>query len=101
MPTPRDIALQTLLPWQHLHDPPFLPERTDAAWKPLSPRDRAFAFDLLTGIIRWRGALDAIIASQLKQPLDSLDHPVRVLLWLGAYQLLFQAGTTDYAAVDT
>jgi 16S rRNA (cytosine967-C5)-methyltransferase len=26
---------------------------------------------------------------------------VRVTLWLGAYQLLFQGGTSDYAAVDT
>ena len=101
MPTPRDIAFHALLPWERLYDPPFLPERSDAEWKTLSARDRAFAFDLLTGVIRWRNTLDAFIAFQLRQPLDSLDHPVRVILWLGAYQLLFQGGTTDYAAVDT
>ena len=51
--------------------------------------------------MRWRGTLDVVIQYPLRQPLDSLDHSVRVVLWLGAYQLLFQGGTTDYAAVDT
>jgi 16S rRNA (cytosine967-C5)-methyltransferase len=101
MPTPREIVLHSLLLWQNPQDPPFLPERTDPYWAPLSPRDRAFAFDLLTGILRWRNTLDALIASRLRQPLDSLDHPIRALLWLGTYQLLFQGGTADYAAVDT
>ena len=101
MPTPREIALQTLLPWNKTYDPPFLPERSDEGWKTLSPRDRAFAFDLLAGVMRWRATLDAVIQFPLRQPLDTLDHPVRVVLWLGAYQLLFQSGTTDYAAVDT
>ena len=101
MPTPRELALQTLLPWNKLYDPPFLPERSDETWKSLSPRDRAFAFDLVTGVMRWRGTLDTVIAYPLRQPLESLDHAVRVVLWLGAYQLLFQSGTTDYAAVDT
>ncbi|MGN6369386.1 MAG: transcription antitermination factor NusB [Phycisphaerae bacterium] len=101
MPTPRELALQTLLPWKKLYDPPFLPERSEEGWKALSPRDRAFAFDLVTGVMRWRATLDAVIQYPLRQPLDSLDHPVRAVLWLGAYQLLFQAGTTDYAAVDT
>ncbi len=101
MPTARDIALRALLLWTTPSDPPFLPERTDPEWNALGPRDRAFAFDLLTGIIRWRATLDAIIASRLRQPLDLLDHPVRAVLWIGAYQLLFQSGTADYAAVDT
>ena len=70
-------------------------------WETLAPRDRAFAFDLVTGVIRWRNLLDAVIASRLRQPLETLDLPVRALLWLGAYQLLLQGGTADYAAVDT
>ena len=71
MPTPREIALQTLLPWKKLYDPPFLPERSEEGWKTLSPRDRAFAFDLLTGVMRWRGTLDAVIQYPLRQPLES------------------------------
>ncbi len=101
MQTPRELAFRFLLQWVNLSDPPFLPGRTDAVWAQLSPRDRAFAFDLITGIIRWRSCLDAVISSRIRQPLESLDHPVRAILWLGAYQLLFQSGTADYAAVDT
>jgi len=66
----------------------------------LSPRDRPFAYGLLTGVLRWRGTLEAIIGSRLKQPFETLEMGIRVALWLGAYQLLFQ-GTADYAAVDT
>src|ERR1035437_7077006 len=97
----RSLILSLLLRWTTPASPPFLPERSDESFSALPPRDRAFAFDLITGIIRWRGALDAVVASRLKQPLDSLDHPLRALLWLGSYQLLFQGGTSDYAAVDT
>jgi 16S rRNA (cytosine967-C5)-methyltransferase len=101
MQTARDIVFSLLRKWTTLSDPPFLPERSDELFARLSPRDRPFAFDLITGVIRWRKTLDAVIASRLKQPLESLDHAVLALLWLGAYQLLFQSGTSDYAAVDT
>lgn len=99
--TAREVVFHLLARWTALPEPPFLPERTDAQWQELPTRDRPFAFDLLTGVIRRRGTLDAIIASRLRQPLDTLDIPVRALLWLGAYQLLFQSGTADYAAVDS
>jgi 16S rRNA (cytosine967-C5)-methyltransferase len=118
MSTAREIVFRILSQWTTLGNPPLLPERAreaagdvppgaeehprqDAAFMTLSPRDRAFAFDLLTGILRWRNLLDAVIASRLRQPLETLDLPVRALLWLGSYQLLLQGGTTDYAAVDT
>ena len=78
-----------------------MPERGDPAWEDVPQRERAFAFDLLTGILRWRGMLDAVIATRLKQPIDSLDVPVRAILWIGAYQLLVQEHTAAYAAVDT
>jgi len=99
-PTSRDVVFRVLSRWTRPNDPPFLPERTDPDWASLSPRDRPFAYDLLTGILRWRNTLDTIIASRLKPPIDTLDLGIRVALWLGAYQLLFQ-GTADYAAVDT
>jgi 16S rRNA (cytosine967-C5)-methyltransferase len=102
MPTSaRELVYRTLSRWTALSDPPFLPERTEEGWQALAPRDRAFAYDVLTGVIRWRGMLDAVIASRLRQPLDSLDLPVRALLWIGAYQLLLQSGTAAYAAVDS
>jgi 16S rRNA (cytosine967-C5)-methyltransferase len=99
-PSARDNVFRILSRWTVLHDPPFLPERSHPDWAALAPRDRAFAFDLLTAILRWRSALDAIIASRLKQPLEHLETAPRVALWIGACQILFQ-GTADYAAVDT
>lgn len=66
----------------------------------MSARDRAFAFDLITGVLRWRGTLDAILATRLRQPIETLETSIRAALWLGAYQLLFQ-GTASYAAVNT
>jgi 16S rRNA (cytosine967-C5)-methyltransferase len=101
MQTARDIVFNLLRNWTTISDPPFLPERSDDHFAQLTPRDRPFAFDLITGIIRWRKTLDAVIASRLKQPLETVDHAVVAVLWLGTYQLLFQSGTTDYAAVDT
>jgi len=96
----RDVVFRLLKNWSTLEDPPFLPERGHPDWAALAPRDRPFAFDLLTGILRWRSTLDTIIATRLRQPIDSLEIPIRAALWLGAYQLLFQ-GTANYAAVNT
>jgi len=105
MASSREQAFRLLSRWHVLQDPPQLPERTLVAgedpWAGLTPRDRSFAFDMVTGVIRWRNLLDEIIASRLKQTLESVDHPVRVLLWIGTYQLLLQEGTANYAAVDT
>ena len=104
MPTAREIAFKILSQWTNLSSPPFLPERgrgTDPHWEALSWRDRAVTFDLLSGIMRWRGTLEAVIGSQLKQPVESLSPQVAALLWLGTYQILFHEGTADYAAVDT
>jgi 16S rRNA (cytosine967-C5)-methyltransferase len=96
----RSIVFQLLSSWTTLHNPPFLPERTHPGWAAMTGRDRAFAFDLLTGVMRWRGTLDAVLATRVRQTLDGLEPPIRAALWLGAYQLLFQ-GTASYAAVDT
>ncbi len=97
----RELAFRTLSKWSVVSEPPFLPERTDTEWQALPGRDRAFAYDVLTGVLRWRGMLDVVIGSRLRQPLESLDLPVRALLWMGAYQLLLQGGTAAYAAVDS
>ena len=67
MQTARDVVLDLLRRWSVLDEPPFLPERTDEVFAGLSARDRAFGFDLLTGVIRWRKCLDAVIQSRLRQ----------------------------------
>jgi 16S rRNA (cytosine967-C5)-methyltransferase len=63
-----------------------LPEalrRTD-----LPARDRAFATDLVYGTLRSQRRVDALVAPHSRQALEALEPTVRVLLRLGAYQLL-------------
>ena len=64
----RESAWNILRQWALIGAPPLLPERGEAhlQWDQLDARDRAFAFDLVTGVIRWRGLLDALIASRLR-----------------------------------
>jgi 16S rRNA (cytosine967-C5)-methyltransferase len=52
-------------------------------------RDRALATDLVTGTLRWRGAIDYQLASRLARPLARTDAIVLDALRLGAYQLLY------------
>ena len=97
----RAVAVELLARWRHLHEPPLIPEHESAFWSNLSPRDRAFAFDLIHGIIRWRGTLDHIIRVLLRRSEDQMEPLVRAILQLGAYQLLMQGGAADYAVIDT
>jgi 16S rRNA (cytosine967-C5)-methyltransferase len=74
-----------------LSDSPIdLGEALRRARDPLSdPRDRALATDLVTGTLRWRGALDYQLAQRLARPLARTDAVVVDALRLGAYQLLY------------
>jgi 16S rRNA (cytosine967-C5)-methyltransferase len=51
-------------------------------------RDRALTTDLVTGTLRWRGAIDYQLAARLSRPLTRTDAVVVDALRLGAYQLL-------------
>ena len=66
----------------------------------LSGRDAALATELGYGTARAAGALDVILAASVDRPLDALDPPVRLLLRLGAYQLL-RTRIPPHAAVTT
>src|SRR5262245_34635423 len=52
-------------------------------------RDRALATELVTGTLRWRGAIDFQIQRVSTKPLSRLDAGVLDALRLGAYQLLY------------
>jgi len=67
---------------------------------PLSAQERALATELVYGTLRWRGRLDALLAQVVPRPLDSLESPVRSVLRLGAYQLVFLHSIPAPAAVD-
>ncbi len=66
----------------------------------LDTRDAAFATELVMGVLRLRGTLDAVLAACVDRPLAKLDPRLLDVLRLGAYQLLF-LGTPTHAAVNT
>jgi 16S rRNA (cytosine967-C5)-methyltransferase len=66
----------------------------------LSPRDRAFARNLVLTTLRRQGEIEAALASCLKRPLPKRAAPARNALMLGACQLLFLE-TPAHAAVAT
>ncbi|MGC8719353.1 MAG: 16S rRNA (cytosine(967)-C(5))-methyltransferase RsmB [Thermodesulforhabdaceae bacterium] len=66
----------------------------------LSPADRALTTELVYGVLRWRGRLDWHIGQLSKVPLEKIDFPVKVILRLGLYQLLFLNRVPSYAAVN-
>ncbi len=66
----------------------------------LSPRDRAFATELVYGTLRWRGHLDALLRAVLDRPGERLEALVTTLLRVGAYQIVFEHSVPSAAAVD-
>lgn len=63
-------------------------------------RDRALAAELSYGVCRWYRRLDALVARLLQRPLKGRDRDLRVLLLIGAYQLLYSR-VPPHAAVST
>jgi 16S rRNA (cytosine967-C5)-methyltransferase len=66
----------------------------------LDPRDRALGTELVYGVLRWQGRLDWIIDQQLKIDPNKVELPVRLILRLAAYQLLFLDRIPPAAAVN-
>jgi len=53
------------------------------------PRDQALVTELATGTLRWRGAIDHLIAHYARRPVARLDPSVLDTLRLGTYQLVY------------
>ena len=66
----------------------------------LDIRDRALLTELTYGTLRWRGAIDARLTRNLSRPLPDLDPPIRNLLRLACYQLLYLDRVPQFAAVN-
>jgi 16S rRNA (cytosine967-C5)-methyltransferase len=64
------------------------------------PRDRGLATELVNGVARRQGALDAELARLCRRPLDRLEPAVRAALRLGLYQLRHLDRIPAHAAVD-
>ena len=78
-----------------------LPALVAAARERLSdPRDQALVAELTAGTLRWRGAVDHLLARYARRPLSKLDPPVLDSLRLGAYQLLHLDRVPARAAIS-
>ncbi len=62
--------------------------------------DRALTTELVYGTLRTLNTLDWALGARLRRPLSSLPVPVRNILRLGAYQLLFMQRIPESAAVN-
>ena len=66
----------------------------------LDSRDAAFATELSMGTLRLQGFLDSVIEQASSRSMDRIDAPLRDVLRIGSYQLLFMRVAT-HAAVNT
>ena len=64
------------------------------------PRDQALAAEIATGVLRWRAALDHLVAHFAGRPLARLDPPIVDVLRVGAYQLLHLDRVPASAAIN-
>ncbi len=64
------------------------------------PRDESLLRELVTGTLRWQGAIDAVVAPLSRVALTKLDPEVLTALRLGTYQLLYLDRVPPSAVVD-
>jgi 16S rRNA (cytosine967-C5)-methyltransferase len=67
---------------------------------PLSPQDRRFVTQLVFGVIRRRGTLDALLKPFIQIPFHAVQPRVWDVLHLGAFQLVFLTHVPKHAAVN-
>jgi 16S rRNA (cytosine967-C5)-methyltransferase len=65
----------------------------------LDQRDRRWLQELVYGLLRQRGWLDAVLSARITGGLARLDADLRDLLRLGAHQLLGMGSVPAYAAI--
>ena len=65
----------------------------------LDARDRGLATELVYGTLTWAPALDTLLEREVKGGLRKVEDPVRVLLRLGAYQLMFLDRVPEHAVL--
>jgi 16S rRNA (cytosine967-C5)-methyltransferase len=77
----------------------FLDHSFDRRIGPLDARDRRWTRELVYGMLRHRGGIDAILSDRVRGGLVRLDPDVIDLLRLGVYQLLNMGSVPAYAAI--
>jgi len=101
MVSPRNLAHQILL---HLEQRASHPDRLIRTalerHSAMDERDRALLTEMVYGVVRWRGRLDWHIDQLSKVSPGKIAEPVRILLRLALYQMLFLNRVPDHAAVN-
>lgn len=77
----------------------FLDQSFERRIVPLDARDRRWTRELVYGMLRHRGNIDAILSERVRGGLVRLDPDVIDLLRLGVYQLLYMGSVPAYAAI--
>ncbi len=77
----------------------FLDQTFDRRVVPLDPRDRRWTRELVFGMLRKRGWIDALLEQRVRGGLGRVDDDIVDLLRLGAYQLLAMGSVPAYAAI--
>lgn len=99
MTTAREAAARVLLRVER--DGAYLTVAMEEGTNSLSERrERAFFSRLARGTLERQITLDSILAPHLSRPMGKLDPEIRVVLRLGAYQLLFMEDLPTSAAVN-
>jgi 16S rRNA (cytosine967-C5)-methyltransferase len=66
----------------------------------LDSRDAGLASDIVFGVLRRRGELEALIGQYSKRTVDRLDPAVRTALEMALYQIRFLDRVPDHAAIN-
>lgn len=66
----------------------------------ISPADKRLAVELTYGVVRRVSPLDAVLTSYISRDFENVEPALKVLLRLGAYQLLFLNSIPPHAAVN-
>jgi len=77
----------------------FLDQSFERRIAPLDARDRRWTRELVYGMLRHRGSIDAILSDRVRGGLVRLDPDVIDLLRLGVYQLTNMGSVPAYAAI--
>jgi 16S rRNA (cytosine967-C5)-methyltransferase len=77
----------------------FLDQSFDRRIAPLDARDRRWTRELVYGMLRHRGWIDAVLSERVRGGLARLDPDVIDLLRLGVYQLTNMGSVPAYAAI--
>jgi transcription termination factor NusB len=95
----RAIAYRVLLKYGRSHGHLSDILRADAGYTGLDDRDAGLAHELVYGVVRRLGSLDAVLQTFASAPLGRVEPAVLWALRLGAYQILFLDRVPAHAAV--